>query len=86
MALTSLPSLPMLSHVTLDCRGMELRDERELKIEHGVAGAALLIQGTLTTGEGPHTGQPREPCSHSCMLQVCRRKLNNQVCCWEEKN
>lgn len=41
-ALTSLPSLPTLSHATLDCGGMELRDERELKIEHNVAG--LLCQ------------------------------------------
>lgn len=37
-ALTSLPSLPTLSQATLDCRGMELRDERELKIEHSVTG------------------------------------------------
>lgn len=41
-ALTFLPSLPTLSHTTLDCEGMELRDERELKIEHSVAG--LLCQ------------------------------------------
>lgn len=41
-ALTLLPSLPTLCHATLHCGGMELRDERELKIEHSVAG--LLCQ------------------------------------------
>lgn len=37
-ALTSPPALPTLSHATLHCGGLELRDERELKIEHSVAG------------------------------------------------
>lgn len=52
-ALTAPPSLPTLSHATMDCGGMKLRDERELKIEHSVAG--LLCQ---SRNSDPGRGTP----------------------------
>lgn len=58
MVPTSPPSLPTLSYAASDCGGMELGEQTGAKNRAQHGRTALLAQGALALGEGPHTGQP----------------------------